>query len=79
MAGAKNLSIELLKGIRDELNGRVDGLNGRVDGLNGRVDGLNEHVERMREDLSRRIVESGVRTATAIADLAGTVREMTAF
>jgi len=31
----------------------------------------------MREELSRRIVESEIRTSTAIADLAGSVREMT--
>jgi uncharacterized protein Yka (UPF0111/DUF47 family) len=29
------------------------------------------------EEVSRRVVESEVRTSTAIADLAGTVREMT--
>ena len=33
-------------------------------------------IERL-EELSERVVHSEIRTATAIADLAGTVREMT--
>jgi hypothetical protein len=36
-------------------------------------------LEAMREQLSLRIVESELRTATAITELAGTVREMTGF
>jgi hypothetical protein len=34
-------------------------------------------VSDLREDLGRRMVESELRTATALTDLAGTVREMT--
>lgn len=63
-----DITIEILKGIRDE---------GRK--TNERVDSLAEHVDQMREELSRRIVESEIRTATAIADLAGNVRELTSF
>jgi cellulose biosynthesis protein BcsQ len=37
----------------------------------------NERLETMREELSRRIVESEIRTSTAITELAGTVRDMT--
>ncbi|MBM4776394.1 MAG: hypothetical protein GQE15_01715 [Archangiaceae bacterium] len=81
-----DLTIEILKGIRDEgrkTNERIDDTNARLDALaetlSGRVDSLSEHVDQMREELSRRIVESEIRTATAITDLAGNVRELTSF
>jgi archaellum component FlaC len=63
-----DLSIEILKGIREE--GRRT--NERLDETNSRLDAL-------RDELSRRIVESEIRTATALTELAGTVREMTSF
>ncbi len=46
--------------------------------LRSGVDATNDRLDTLREELSRRIVESEVRTATALTDLAGTVREMTA-
>jgi hypothetical protein len=61
-----DLTIVVLKEIREE-----------VHALGARIDGTNERLETMREELSRRIVDSEIRTSTAIADLAGTVREMT--
>ncbi len=61
-----DLTIEVLNGIRQD-----------VRELGVRIDGTNERLDTMREELSRRIVESEIRTSTAIADLAGTVREMT--
>jgi uncharacterized protein YoxC len=75
-----NVTIEILKGIREEVketNVRVDGLRSDVKETNVRVDGLRDEVKGLRDELSRRIVESEVRTSTAIADLAGTVRELT--
>lgn len=81
-----DLTIELLKEIRDEgrkTNGRIDETNSRLDGTNSRLEALatetNSRLDALREELSRRIVESEIRTATAITDLAGTVREMTSF
>lgn len=68
-----DLTIEILKGIREE----VHDLGSRIDATNERIDGTNERLEAMSTELSRRIVESEIRTSTAIADLAGTVREMT--
>jgi hypothetical protein len=38
---------------------------------------LAQRIDTLREELSRRIVESEIRTATAITELAGSVREMT--
>jgi uncharacterized coiled-coil DUF342 family protein len=82
-----NLTIEILKGIREEVretNVRIDGLrdevrgtNARVDTLRGEVRGTNTRVDDLRDELSRRIVESEIRTSTAITDLAGTVRDLT--
>ena len=70
-----DLTIEILKGIRDE--GRKT--NERIDQTNERLESLSTHVDQMRDELSRRIVDSEIRTSTAIADLAGTVRELTSF
>jgi chromosome segregation ATPase len=70
-----DLTLEVLKSIRDE----VRQTNGRLDQTNARLDQTNERLDGLREELSRRIVESEVRTSTAIGDLAGTVREMTAL
>jgi chromosome segregation ATPase len=86
-----DITIEILKDIRgevrktnerlDQTNERLDQMNGqlgaRIDKTNERIDQTNERLEVMREELSRRIVESEIRTSTAIADLAGTVRELT--
>lgn len=70
-----NLTIEILKDIRDEARRMGD----RIDQTNDRLDQTNERLETMREELSRRIVESEIRTSTAITDLAGTVRELTSY
>ena len=75
-----DLSIEILKSIRDEVkqtNSRLDTTNSRLDTTNSRLDQTNSRLEEMREDLSQRIVHSEIRTATAITELAGSVREMT--
>ncbi len=63
-----DLTIELLKSIHSELRK-----------TNERVESIAERLDQMRDELSLRIVESETRTATAIADLAGNVRELTPF
>lgn len=75
-----DVTIEILKDIRDEvrqtridLSARIDATNERIDATNERIHGTNDRIE----GLSRRVVESEIRTATAIADLAGAVNEMT--
>jgi hypothetical protein len=71
-----DITVELLKEIRGELRGtnlRLDELTGRLDETNDRLDLTNDRLVA----LAQRVVESEVRTATAIADLAGSVREMT--
>ncbi|MCA9596717.1 MAG: hypothetical protein KC776_25545 [Myxococcales bacterium] len=72
-----DITIEILKSIRDEVrqtNSRLDEVR---DELSGRISETNVRLDEMREELSARIVESELRTATAITELAGSVREMT--
>jgi chromosome segregation ATPase len=64
-----DVTIAILKDIRDE----VRRTNDRLDGTNERIDQTNERLDK----LERRVVESEIRTSTAITELAGTVRDMT--
>lgn len=68
-----NLTLRALREIRDE----VRRTNERLDATNERLDATNERLEAMHAGLSQRIVESEVRTATALTELAATVRDMT--
>ena len=79
-----DVTIEILKDIRDEvrqtrtdLSARIDATNGRIDSTNARLDTLREDLSERIDGLSRRVVESEIRTATAITDLAGAVNQMT--
>ena len=67
-----DVTIEILKGIRDAVRGtneRLDAMNGD---LSGRIDATNERLERVE----RRQVESEVRITTELVALGGTLREM---
>lgn len=68
-----NLTVRVLKEIRDE----VRRTNEQLGATNQRIDATNERLEAMHAGLSQRIVESELRTATAITELAATVRDMT--
>ena len=64
-----DLTLEVLRSIRDEIaafrsetRAELTGLNERVDGLNGRVDGLNDRLEH----LERRQTETEIRLATEL-------------
>ena len=70
-----DLTLEVLKEIRDE--GRKT--NTRIDETNKRLDETNARLEALREDLTRRVVESEIRTATALTALSADVRELTSF
>ena len=75
----ENLTLEVLKQIRDDgkRNGeRIDETNARLNEMNGRINETNVRLESLRDDLGRRIVESELRTATAITELSGSVREL---
>jgi chromosome segregation ATPase len=73
------LTLAVLREIRDEArstNERLDTTNERLDTTNERLDTTNERLESVRDELGRHIVESEMRTATAISELAGTVHEL---
>jgi hypothetical protein len=72
-----DITIEILKDIRAEIRETRLDLSHRLDETNGRLDQTNERLDTMREELSRRIVDSEIRTSTAITELTGTVHEMT--
>jgi chromosome segregation ATPase len=77
---SSDITIEILKDIRTEIretNRRLDHTNELLDHTNARLDESNERLDSIRSELSRRIVESEIRTSTAITALAGTVHEMT--
>ena len=69
--GSDEVTLKVLIEIRDELRSQ----SGRIDQTNARLDQTNARLELMREDLGSRIVESELRTATAINGLAGTLRD----
>jgi len=72
----EDVTLAVLKDIRSsvrETNVRLEQLDVRV---NARIDETNASLGVLREELSRRIVESEIRTATAITELAGTVRDV---
>jgi hypothetical protein len=75
--GAATETTDLTIGALKEMRQDIRDLGARVDGTNARLDTVCDEVHETREELSRRIVESEVRASTAIAELAGTVREMT--
>jgi hypothetical protein len=65
-----DLTIEILKSIRDEVRGTREDLSSRIDALR-------EETGSRLDAINHRIVESEIRTSTAIVELAGTVRDMT--
>jgi len=65
-------TLEVLKQIRDD--GKRNGE--RIDETNARLNETNVRLESLRDDLGQRIVESELRTATAITELSGSVREL---
>lgn len=74
-----DLTLEVLKQIRDDgrRNGeRINETNARINETNARLNETNARLDQLRDELGRRIVESELRTATAIGELAGTVRDL---
>ncbi len=85
-----DITIEILKEIRDEIrntNGRIDTTNTRLDQTNERLDQTNVKlgqlghdlegkIDHLRSDLVTRMAETEIRTATALSDVAGTMRDV---
>lgn len=81
--GSDDIAVQILRDIRDEIRGvreEVHATNVRVDATNVRLDAhieaTRDGLQSLREDLGRKIVESEVRTATAIHELAGTMHDV---
>lgn len=79
-----DLTVEILKQIRDEVKhvrDEVKQTNVRLDAtrdeLRGEIRALRVETTEHLDTLSTRVVESEIRTATALTDLAGSVREVT--
>ena len=62
----------ILREIRDEIRQT----NAQLDQTNARLDQTNARLDQTREELGRHIVDSEMRTATAITGLAGTLAEV---
>jgi chromosome segregation ATPase len=74
-----DLTVEILKGIRDE----VRSTNDRLDGTNQRLDRLSDEVHTLRTDsnerfgrLERRQTETEVRLSTELVAVVGAVHEV---
>lgn len=84
-----DVTVKILTAIRDEIrktNGEIRKTNEEIRKTNLQVAQLsaevvktNSRLDEMREELSRRIVESEVRTATAIDEVAGSISDLTAL
>lgn len=70
-----DLTVRILGEIRDS----VRQTNTRLDETISRLDETNSRVDQMREEISGRIVSSEIRTATALTELAHTVRDVAAL
>ena len=70
-----DVTVEILKSIRDEVQGLradVHGLSAEVHGTNDRLDGTNDRLGR----LERRQTETEVRLSTELVAVVGAVREV---
>jgi hypothetical protein len=74
-----DLTIEILKGIRDEVrktNERLNETNERLDDTNARLDQLRGDVVEHIERVERRQTELEIRLATELVGVAGAVHEV---
>lgn len=80
--GSDEVTLRVLMDIRDGIRGtneRIDGTNTRMDDLAGRMDKVELAVAKLElgiDELRRAHVASEVRTATAIHELADTLRSV---
>jgi len=84
-----DVTVEILKSIRDEVQGlradvhglsaEVHGTNDRLDGTNDRLDGTNDRLDGTNDRLGRlerRQTETEVRLSTELVAVVGAVREV---
>ena len=80
MITSDDVTIEILKSIRDEIRGtntRIDGLDKRLEATNARLDHLEQSTSSRLERLEKRQVETEIRLATEIVAVAGAVNKLT--
>ncbi len=70
-----DLTIEILKQIRDEIRTTRIELSARVDATNGRLDTTNQRLDTTNQRLDR-VVQEQIREATAIVELEHGQREL---
>jgi hypothetical protein len=68
-----NLTLEILKGIREELRVTREALSARLDGTNARIDETNAALSALREQQ----VHTEIRLSTEIVALSSAVRAVT--
>jgi len=74
-----DITTSVLIEIRGEVRGihqRMDRLESRMDGFDVRMDRFEAGLDSVHDNLSHRITESELRTATAINSLAGTLHDV---
>ena len=74
-----DLTIEILKGIRDEVhqtNTRLDALRGEVRDTNTRLDGLRGDTNARLDRLERRQAQAEIRLSTELVAVVGAVHEV---
>ncbi len=69
---SSDLTVEILREIRDQTRET----NARLDQTNVRIDQTADRLDSRMDELGRRIVDSEIRTATAIAGLNGTLTDI---
>jgi len=67
-----DLTVVILREIRDEIRET----NRRVEETNRRIEETNSRIDLTRDELGKRIVESELRTATAVNSLVGAVQDV---
>jgi hypothetical protein len=77
MKKSRDTTLAVLKDIRSEIRQTNASVGALRTEMHHELGALREETREGLSQLSRRIVETELRTATAITDLAGTVRDMT--
>jgi hypothetical protein len=69
---SRDITVEILKDIREEIRGT----NRRIDHMEERLDTRIDQVGQRLDRLENRVTEGEIRTATAITDMHGTLIEV---
>ena len=80
MLMSDDVTIEILKSIRDEIRGtnrRIDATNERLESTNERLDHFEQSTNTRLDRLEKRQVETEIRLATEIVAVAGAVNKLT--